>query len=283
MISAYIELTKPRILLMVLVTTALGFFLGAQGEGDLALLAWTLFGTGLSVGGSGALNQYLERDTDAVMERTKGRPLPSGVLLPFHALAFGTLAVLTGVLVLLWRVNLLTAFLVLLAAFLYVLVYTPMKKLTWFHTSVGAIPGAIPPMAGFASAAGSLDVGAWILFGVLFTWQHPHFYSIAWMLRDDYAKASVRVLPLVDPTGNRTRRQVALHLLVLLVLSVLPSVLGLSGAVYLVGTALLGCWMLWVGYGFIKETNHHSARRLLKASVLYLPLWLCLTVGDMIL
>jgi heme o synthase len=188
----YLELAKPRILAMVLVTTTLGFFLGGRGMHPLPLFLLTLLGVGCATGGAAMLNNYFERNSDAKMNRTRGRALPAGLIEPARALPGGVGLVLFGVLLLVWAVNLLTGFLVLLAAFLYVLVYTPMKKITWLNTTFGAIPGALPPMAGWAAATGRIDPGAWVLFAILFVWQHPHFFAIAWMYRDDYKAAGGR-------------------------------------------------------------------------------------------
>jgi len=175
--SAYFELMKPRILSLVLVTAAIGYFLGGKGVSSYSTLFAMLIGTALTCGGAGALNHYIERDVDSLMKRTRMRPLPSGIVTPAEAVAFGTVLVITGTVFLIWNVNLLTGFLALLTAFLYALVYTPLKRITWLNTFVGAIPGAIPPMGGWAAATGGVETGAWILFLILFVGQHPHFYS----------------------------------------------------------------------------------------------------------
>lgn len=279
-ISAYVELTKPRIVSMVLVTTTLGFFLGNRGIHPVPLLLVTLWGVGCATGGAAALNNYLERDADAKMTRTRNRALPAGLIEPSHALAFGVSLTLAGVLLLARSVNLLTGFLVLLAAFLYVLVYTPMKRLTWFNTTVGAIPGAIPPMCGWAAATGSLDVGAWVLFAILFAWQHPHFYAIAWMFRDDYHNAGFKMLPVVEPNGASTFRQTLLFSVGLIVASLLPVVIGMAGRVYFWGALTMGLLLLAVGAFFAWKHTFGDARRLLKASVIYLPLLLLLIFVD---
>ncbi|MEW6752669.1 MAG: heme o synthase, partial [Candidatus Latescibacterota bacterium] len=221
-LSAYWELTKPRITGLVLVTTALGFYLGRTGVPEPWLLASTLLGTGLVVGGSGVLNHYLERDVDALMERTRRRPLPAGVVRPESALGYGFLLVLGGLTVLLAAAGLLTAFLALLSSFLYVVVYTPLKRVTWLATSLGAIPGALPPVGGWTAATGHLDWGAGTLFLILFAWQHPHFYSIAWIFREDYGRGGFRLLPVVEPDGRRTARHVVAFSVLLLVASLLP-------------------------------------------------------------
>jgi protoheme IX farnesyltransferase len=199
---------------------------------------------------------------------------------PAHALAGGVSLVLIGVLALVWAVNLLTGFLVLLAAFLYVLVYTPLKRLSWFNTTVGAIPGAIPPLCGWAAATGHLTGGAWVLFAILFLWQHPHFYSIAWMFKDDYRNAGLKMLPVVDPSGASTFRQTLLFSVLLIGVSLLPTALGMTGRVYLGGAVTLGLALLAVGILFYKSHTFGDARRLLKASVIYLPLLVALMIFD---
>jgi heme o synthase len=278
--TAYVELAKPRILSMVLVTTTIGYFLAAKGIHPLSTLLLTLFGVGAATGGSAALNNYLEREVDGKMARTRNRALPAGVIQPSSALAFGISLVLLGLLVLVWAVNLLTGFLVLLAAFLYVLVYTPMKRLTWLNTTFGAIPGAIPPMCGWAAATGHLNPGAWVLFLILFAWQHPHFYAIAWMFQDDYRNAGFKMLPVVEPGGASTFRQTILFSVLLLGVSILPTAIGMTGKVYCVGALVMGLAMLAVGTMFTRTKSFLDARRLLKASVIYLPLLLLLIIID---
>lgn len=278
--GAYLELAKPRILSMVLVTTTIGYFLAAKGVHPLPTLLLTLLGVGCATGGSAALNNYLEREVDGKMERTRHRALPAGVIQPSSALAFGISLMLIGLFVLVWAVNLLTGFLVLLAAFLYVLVYTPMKRLTWLNTTFGAIPGAIPPMCGWAAATGRLDPGAWVLFLILFAWQHPHFYAIAWMFKDDYRNAGFKMLPVVEPTGASTFRQTILFSVLLLGVSILPTAIGMTGKVYCVGAVAMGLALLAVGAVFTRTKSFLDARRLLKASVVYLPLLLLLIIID---
>jgi protoheme IX farnesyltransferase len=279
-LRSYVELAKPRILSMVLVTTTIGFFLAAKGIHPLPTLLVTLLGVGCATGGSAALNNYLERDADGKMERTRHRALPAGTIQPSNALAFGISLVLIGLVALIWAVNLLTAFLVLLASFLYVLVYTPMKRLTWLNTTFGAIPGAIPPMCGWAAATGRLDPGAWVLFLILFAWQHPHFYAIAWMFRDDYRNAGFKMLPVVDPSGASTFRQTILFAVLLIGVSVLPTIIGMTGKVYCIGALVMGVALLVVGALFTRSKSFLDARRLLKASVVYLPLLLLLIIVD---
>jgi protoheme IX farnesyltransferase len=289
-INGYVELAKPRIVSMVLVTTALGFFLGSGlfhhnlGESaslrEWPLLVLTLLGVGSATAGAAVLNNYLERDVDAKMERTRHRALPAGIIPPEHALACGVGLVLAGVGLLARGVNLLTAFLVLLAAFLYVVVYTPLKRLTWLNTSFGAIPGAIPPLCGWAAATGRLDPGAWVLFLILFTWQHPHFYAIAWMFKDDYRNAGFKMLPVIDPSGASTFGQTILFALLLVAASILPTAIGMTGRVYCAGALVMGLTLLAVGALLAWKKSFLDARRLLKASVVYLPLLLILIIID---
>src|ERR1051325_5315547 len=276
----YLELTKPRILLMVLVTTVFGFLLGGGRHGSVALLLFTLLGVGFATGGAAVLNNYLERDFDAKMVRTRGRALPAGLIEPFRALMFGVSLVLAGVLLLVWATNLLAGFLVLLAAFLYVLVYTPLKRITWLNTTFGAIPGAIPPMAGWAAATGHVGPGAWALFAILFAWQHPHFFAIAWIFRDDYRAAGFKMLPAIERSGVRTVRLSVGFSLILLAVSLTPTLIGMAGWVYFFGTLLLGLLMLAATLTFARDCNTVTARRLLRASIVYLPLLLASIILD---
>ena len=281
-LNAYIELTKPSINALVLVTTVLGFYLAKGSFQRLDVLAWTLLGSALSCGGGSTLNQYLERDSDALMNRTKNRPLPTGVITPHDALGFGIVLILSGVALLCWKVNLLTAFLSLLTCFLYVLVYTPMKKLSWLNTTIGAIPGAIPPLGGWAAATNSLDLGGWALFLILFAWQHPHFYAIAWMLKEDYKKAGYKMLPVVYPDGKMTLAQIMAFTFALIGFSILPSMIGLSGKIYFWGALLIGMIPLYTGWAFSRAQSNANARNVLLASVLYLPLLLGVIIIDTI-
>lgn len=226
------------------------------------------------------LNNYLERDLDAKMVRTRGRALPAGLIEPHRVLTMGVGLVLFGVLLLAWKVNLLTGFLVLMAGFLYVLVYTPLKRISWLNTSFGAIPGAIPPLAGWVAATGQLGPGAWVLFAILFAWQHPHFYAIAWIFRDDYRAAGFKMLPVVEPSGKRMFCQTIVFSILLLVVSLLPTVVGLTGRPYFCGALLGGMLMVAVALRFAREREVADARRLLKATILYLPALLLLITLD---
>ncbi len=274
------ELVKPGIVSMVLVTTAIGYYLGAGGFNGLLNFLLTLIGTALAAGGSAALNNYLERESDGRMPRTMNRVLPAGRLDASIALAFGVVLVLSGVSLLAWLVNLLSAFLVLLTAFLYVLVYTPLKKLTWWNTPIGAVPGALPPMVGWAAATNELSAGAWILFAILFIWQHPHFYAIAWMYRDDYARAGYKMLSVIDPSGRRVFRQAIWFSVVLIPVSMLLTWLKVTGEVYFVGAIFLGAAMLAASVFMWNIRTVASARRVLLASVAYLPALLALIIVD---
>jgi protoheme IX farnesyltransferase len=279
-VALYLELAKSRILSMVLVTTTLGFFLGGNGIHPLPHFLLALMGVGCATGGASMLNNYFERNFDARMKRTCNRALPAGLIEPAKALISGVSLVLFGVFLLVWAVNLLTAFLVLLAAFLYVLVYTPLKRVTWLSTTFGAIPGAIPPMAGWAAATGRLDAGAWALFAILFAWQHPHFFAIAWMFRDDYRTAGFKMLPVVEPTGLRTVRLAVGFSVVLLAVSLIPTLIGMAGWLYFSGALAIGFVILSVAWSFARDRSLGNARRLLKSSILYLPLLLLLILVD---
>jgi len=282
-LSAFLELTKPRIGMMVVVTASIGYFLGASSIGqmyDLRLFLLAMLGTALAGSGASVLNQYLERDADGKMERTKNRPLPAGIITPSVALYYGVILALGGCFLLLFTVNIMAAFLALQSTFLYVLVYTPMKRLSWWNTSVGAIPGAMPPLIGWAAATGSLDAGAWILFAVLYIWQHPHFYAIAWMYREDYARGGMKMLPVVKPDGRNMFFQVIFFALIMIPVSLLPKVIGMSGWFYFFGALIIGLGFLVYCIVFAKERNDQSARKVMYASIIYLPLWLIIIAID---
>jgi len=243
-------------------------------------LLHTLLGTALIASGTAALNQWYEREADAHMRRTQTRPLPSGRLTPRRALLFGIAISLAGFAELWFGANPLTALLGLFTLLTYLCVYTPLKQRSPHSTTVGAIPGAMPPLIGFAGAAGHLTLEAWVLFGILFLWQFPHFYSIAWMYREDYERAGIRMLPVVEPDGLSTARQIVLWLLVLLPISLLPRFLGGEGNFYLVGAIALGLFFLYSGVRVAMDRTRQRARSVLLASVVYLPLLYCLMVID---
>ena len=279
-ISAYLELTKPRIVGLVLVTSALGFFLGGRGIHDAGRFIALLIGVTLTCGGSSTLNQYLEREFDAKMLRTRSRPIPAGIIPAARALNFGIILTLAGIFILYVKVNILTAFLGLLTSFLYIMVYTPMKRVSWLNTTVGAFPGAIPPLGGWAAATGHLNFSAGILFLILFLWQHPHFYSIAWLLKDDYKRAGFKMLPVVEPDGKRMFAQILSFSWMLLFVSLVPAMIGLSGAIYAGGAFAAGIALCWVGRRLTLTRSLADARNLLKATVLYLPVLFALIILD---
>jgi protoheme IX farnesyltransferase len=265
---------------MVLVTTLVGFFLAARGAIDMARLARTLIGTGLAAGGTAALNQYLEIDVDRRMARTRLRPLPDGRLRPFEALRFGVAITALGQLELLLGVNWLSAAVTALSVVSYLFVYTPLKRRSPASTLVGAIPGALPPVTGWAAARGELSLGAGVLFAILFLWQVPHALAIAWLHREDYARADLRLLPVIDGDGQRTGRSIVIYSLALLVVGLVPTAVGLAGRAYLLAALLLGAGFVGCGVGLAQARSPKAARRLLRASLLYLPLLLLLMALD---
>ena len=278
--SKIAELSKLNILSLVLVATFLGFYLGSNGEMEYNKLFLTLLGTALTAAGSGSLNHYLERDADKKMDRTRNRPLPSGTLTPLFAVLYGMALVVIGSVTLAYFVNLLTGFLSLLTAFLYIVVYTPLKKITWLNTSIGSIPGAIPIIGGWTAASNSISPMALVLFGIMYLWQHPHFYAIAWLCKNDYAKANFKMLPVIEESGSRTMRQIFWHLLLMIPLSFLPVIQGNLGVIYLVGVTIITFIFFLSALPLAKDRSNKSALLLLKASVLYLPVLLFIIIID---
>jgi len=278
--KAYIELTKPRILTLVLVTTTLGFYLGGKGIESYLVLAILLLGVSFVCGGSAVLNHYIERDFDKKMNRTQNRPIPSGVIAADHALIFGSTLILLGLFVLYVGINVLTSFLSLLTAFLYILVYTPMKRASWLNTSIGAIPGAIPPLGGWAAATGTLNFDAGMLFLILFLWQHPHFYAIAWMFKEDYKLGGFKMLPVVEPDGTRMFNHIIFTSIILIPITLLLTLIGLTGYIYFFGSLIGGLWLLTVSKKFVDTHSLASAKNLLRATVIYLPALLILIIID---
>lgn len=267
----YYELTKPRMNALVVITTAVGFYLGSRGWEDWRLLLHTVLGTALTAAGASVLNQYIERDLDALMPRTANRPLPAGRISPMEALTLGVIYSIAGVLYLVAMVNPLAAMLAAVTLGTYVFLYTPLKTKTSLCTIVGAIPGAIPPMIGFAAAQGHLSPAAWALFGILFIWQLPHFLAIAIMYRDDYAQGGMQMLPVVDQQMSLTGRQIVLWSLALIPVSLFPSVVGLTGLAYFITAVALGVLMLCYGVRCAITRRRVDARRLFFASIIYLP------------
>ena len=275
-LADFFELTKPRITFLVLITTLVGFYMGSRDGMNLLLLFQTILGTGLIASGASALNQYFERELDARMVRTRNRPLPDGRLSPNEALVFSAIISAAGVLYLLYSVNALTAALGAATLAGYILIYTPLKTRTALCTLIGAFPGAAPPMMGWTAARGELDVIALSLFAILFLWQMPHFFAIAWIFTEDYTRAGFSI----HVSGERTGRQIIFFCCALIPVSVLPTVFGLTGMTYLVGAILLG--FVYLGYGFavaLFRSNTH-AHRLLRISILYLPAVLVLMMLD---
>ena len=279
-ITDYLELTKARLSALVLLTTAVGFWLGMRAGEQLPLLFFVCAGTALVVGGANALNQWMERLPDALMRRTQHRPLPAGRLAPRHALRFGIAMSAAGILVLAVTVNMLTAVLAAVSWASYVLVYTPMKRWTPFCTLLGAVPGALPPVIGWAAARGVLGLEAWTLFAILFIWQLPHFLSLAVLYRDDYERAGFPMLPIIDTDGLMTARQTALYGLALLPISLFPTLIGVAGAVYFYGAAALTALFVVIATRAAWVRSPQTARQLFGASVLYLPVLLVLLALD---
>lgn len=271
-----VELTKPRLTLLAVLTTLAGFVIGLTGPADLWLLAHTLLGTALVGAGVAALNQYLERDADARMPRTANRPLPAGRLAPAHAMFVGAALTTTGLAELLLAVNALCASIAAVVVVSYLFCYTPLKRFSPHCTIVGAVPGALPPVIGYAAAAGTIDATAMALFAILFTWQLPHFFAIAVLYRDDYAAADMPMLPVVDPTGRRTRRAIALWTAALVVASIVPFFIGAAAGAYLVAALVIGAAFAAFAFAAVAKLNRLNARRVFLASIIYLPLLLTL-------
>lgn len=276
------ELFKARLTMLVLLTTLVGFYLAHRGPMNWLLLCHTLLGTGLLACGAAALNQYLERDFDALMERTVGRPLPAGLIQPQTVVVLGGVASVTGLLWLAFGANLLTAVLGAVTLISYLFIYTPLKRKTELNTIIGAVPGALPPLMGWTAARGDLSIEGWALFAILFFWQLPHFLAIAWMYREDYERGGFVMLPSVDRDGSRTGRSAVSHTLGLLPVSLSPFIFHVSGALYLCGALVLGLVFLWCALRFAREMDRLSARRLFFASILYLPFLMGLMVFDKI-
>jgi protoheme IX farnesyltransferase len=280
-IADYIELTKPRVAILVLFTVAAGSVLAARGAPDLIDLLNALMGTALVVGGASALNQYLERHTDMLMQRTENRPLPAGRLQPLEVMVFGSLLGAAGLAYLAATVHQPLAALVAGFAFLsYVFVYTPLKSRTSLNTLVGAIPGALPPVIGWAAVTGSISSEIVLLFLIVFLWQVPHFLAIAWLYRQDYARAGLQMLPVTDGTGQKTSRQMVSYCLALIPVSLAPTTLGLAGPGYLLGAIVIGLGFLACAVTFARSATLAHARLVLRASLLYLPVLLALLVLD---
>jgi heme o synthase len=270
-LADFFELTKPRVTLMVLVTTFVGYYLGADQSSGYARLVATLLGTALASGGTLALNQYMERDSDALMERTRRRPLPDGRILPQEALFFGAAVAAAGIVLLALAVNGLSAAVTAAITASYLFLYTPLKSRSALCGIIGAVPGALPPVIGWAAARGELDLAAWVLFAILFLWQIPHTLAIAYIYREDFSRAGIRFLPIVEPDGRSTGRQIVAHSAALLAVSLLPTLIGVAGSIYFVAALALGAGFLACGVRLALAPTAAAARRLLYASLIYLP------------
>ncbi len=277
---AYVELTKPRIAFLLVLTSAAGFYLATKESFNTILFVNSMIGITLLAFGVATLNQWVERDIDPLMERTEKRPLPSKRVTPTEALVFGLVQCAVAEAYLFFLVNGLTAILGLVVIVGYVLVYTPLKTRTSASTAIGAIPGALPPLMGWTAAANEITLGAWALFAMQFLWQFPHFFAIAWMYREQYKKAGILMLPVVEPSGALTFRQIILFTIMLVPVSIAPFIFGISGTVFLVGAILLGLWFLYAGVRSALDRSNERARTLLLVSVIYLPLLFILMVAN---
>jgi protoheme IX farnesyltransferase len=269
--TVFSELFKARLTFLVLLTTLVGFYVGCRGLVDYLLMLHTLLGTALVAAGASALNQLFEWKYDAQMRRTQDRPLPSGRLQPRTVLQIGCASAAAGLIYLALAVNLTTSLLGAVSLLSYLFVYTPLKRVTWLNTLAGAIPGALPPLMGWVAARGELGRGGLTLFAIQAFWQLPHFLAIAWIYRDEYAKAGFKMLPVLDPQGQRTSRHTVGYTFALLPISLLPYVFGLAGSVYLFGALLLGLIFIWFAIQFCRQVTVRSARQLFFASIVYLP------------
>ena len=277
-LAAYVDLTKPRITMLVTATAAAGYCLGSTGGIDYFRFFNTAMGIALLSSGLGTLNQYIERDLDRLMRRTEMRPLPTGKLQPRQALWFGVALSVVATVYLAVLVNPLSAALGVLTLAAYLFAYTPLKTRTTLSTIVGAFPGAMPPFIGWVAANGQITIEAWILFAILFLWQFPHFLAIAWMYRDDYKRAGIRMLPVVEPDGRITGQQIIAYTVLLVPVSLMPTLVHLAGAVYFYGALALGLWFLYYSARAARQRTTWQARKLLLASVLYLPALFALMV-----
>jgi len=276
----YLALTKPRVIWLILMSTGIGYWFGLRGVLDGLVLLHAVTGTGLLAAGTFTLNQWYEREADAKMRRTRSRPLPAGRIRSERAFWFGVVLAALGFVQLWLGANLLAGLLGLFTLLSYLLAYTPLKQRSRHSTTVGAVPGAMPPLIGYAAASGTLTAEAWVLFAILFLWQFPHFYSIAWMYRDDYARAGILMLPVVEPDGESTARRIVLASLMLIPVSLLPGLMSMTGRVYLGGALLLGAGFLHYGLRVARERTIPRARGVLLASVIYLPILYCLMLVD---
>ena len=278
--ALYLALTKPDVSFLVVMTTVAGYALGSRGTLDWMAMAHTVFGTTLVAAGTSALNHYFERDTDALMRRTASRPLPSGQLKPREAFWFGMILIVVGTLYLSIATNWLATLLGISTSIAYLCAYTPLKRRTTLATFIGAFPGAVPPLIGWAAARGTLGVDAWILFAILFLWQFPHFDAIAWVYREDYARAGIKMLSTTDRDGRKTFREVLMTAALLVPVSLLPGLTGLAGARYFFGALVLGIMLVEFCLWASASKSNSRAKWLMHATVLHLPLLLGLLIYD---
>ena len=274
LIRDLVELVKARLTLLVLLTTAVGFYLGAENPINYAALLHTVFGTAAAAAGAAALNQWWEYKLDALMNRTRSRPVPAGRMRPRDAVVLGTALSIFGVAYLAFVCNALSAALAAITIIIYIFAYTPLKRVSTFNTALGAVPGALPPMIGWAAARGTLNAGAWALFAILFFWQLPHFFAIAWMCRDDYARAGFQMISSDDRSGERSASQSVFFCMLLFVVAGLPAFLGIATVFYLLAELILGGVFVAVAMRFLKTRTLSDARRLFITSIIYLPLLL---------
>ena len=278
--AVFADLIKARLTALVLLTTFVGFYLGETGSVNYLLMFHALFGTALVAAGAAALNQWLERDYDAKMRRTASRPLPSGRLQPSTVAIFGGLCSILGLIYLAVLVNPLTSVVGAVTSVSYLFIYTPLKRVTWVNTLVGAIPGALPPLMGWTAARNELSGEGWALFAILAFWQIPHFMAIAWLYKEEYAKAGFVMLPNIDADGSRTAQQSVSNTIALLLASLCPFAFGLNGKIYLAAALMLGAGYFWCAVRFAQQLTAPRAKQLFLASIIYLPLLIAALVGN---
>ncbi len=276
----YFSLAKPEITFLVTISSVAGFILGTVGEVQTATLIALIVGVALSSAGGAALNHYIERDKDKEMKRTDNRPLPTGRVKPLNALILANVLSIAGIAILLIFCNILTSLLAGLTIVLYIFLYTPLKQHTKYNTLVGTIPGALPALGGWTAATGSVGLGGLIIFTILLIWQLPHFLALAWMYRKDYDRAGFKMLPVVEPEGQSTANQMLISAILLLVTSLLPSVLGLTGMIYFFGVLITGSWLVAACVVFYRTMSNLAARRVLKVSVIHIPVLVVLLIVD---
>ncbi|HEV8348234.1 MAG TPA: heme o synthase [Vicinamibacterales bacterium] len=280
LLADYVALTKPRLNLLVVATSAAGYYLGAPSGPAAVPMTVAVLGTALVAGGAAVLNQLYERDTDAMMRRTRLRPLPDGRVAPADARAFGFALSAIGLILLAARANLLAAALALATLAIYLVVYTPMKRRTPVATLVGAVPGALPPLIGWTASHGSVSAGGAALFAIVFLWQIPHFMAIAWLYRDDYGNAGFPMLPVIEPEGRRAGRQAVIYAAALVPVTLVPAIVGVSGLIYAAVALVMGIALLWLAIRFATTRSDRSARALFFGSIVYLPLlWIAMILN----